>query len=77
MRCIIFFLRSFIHTELAPRQRFHVPSTMQKTKERYHYTTSIDVKNTRYEKDTVTHSKSHVRSESAREQRITLYGSNE
>ena len=46
---------------------------------RYQYTTSVDINNTRYKKDTVTHSESHanVRSESAREQRIALYKSYE
>ena len=49
------------------------------TTERYHYITSVDINNTRYKKDTVTHLESHanVRSESAREQRIALYKSYE
>ena len=55
------------------------------TTERYQYTTSVDINNTRYKKkkrrkkrgNTVTLSESHanVRSESAREQRIALYKS--
>ena len=54
------------------------------TTERYQYTTSVDINNTRYKKrkeeeDKVTHSEYHanVRSESAREQRIALYKSYE
>ena len=45
------------------------------TTERYQYTTSMDINNTRYKKMhslTQNHMR-HVRSESAREQRIALY----
>ena len=56
------------------RDTSHATST-----ERYQYTRSVDINNTSYQKDTVTHSESHanVRSESAREQRTALYKSYE
>ena len=60
---------------ISSRGTSHATST-----ERYQYTTSVDINNTRYtEKDTVIHSESdaNVRSEAAREQRIALYKSYE
>ena len=40
-----------VYTELAPkRQQFHVAQSYAATKERYQYTTSVDIKNTRYKK---------------------------
>ena len=55
------------------------------TKERYQYTTSVDINNTRYKKKEKKkriqslnqNHMQHVRSESAREQRIVLYKSYE
>ena len=60
-------------TENISRGTSHATST-----ERYQYTVSVDIHNTRY-KRIVTHSESHAseRSESAREQRIALYKSYE
>ena len=45
------------------------------TKERYQYTTSVDINDTRYKRiqSLIQNHMRHVRSESAREQRITLY----
>ena len=45
------------------------------TKERYQYTTSVDIDNTRYKKtqSLVQNHMRHMRSESAREQRTALY----
>ena len=45
------------------------------TTERYQYTTSVDINNTRYKRiqSLVQNHMRHVRSESAREQRIALY----
>ena len=45
------------------------------TKERYQYTTSVDINNTRYKRiqSLIQNHMRHVHSESAREQRITLY----
>ena len=49
------------------------------TKERYQYTTSVDISNTRYEmlQLLIHNHMRHVRSESAREQSIALYKSYE
>ena len=73
-----------VHRTCAEMTAFHVAPANQTTTERYQYTTSVDINNTRYKKekekkDTVTHSESHanVRSESAREQRTALYKSYE
>ena len=66
-----------VYTELAPRrQQFHMQQT---TKERCQYSTSVDIKNTRYERiqSLIQNHMRHVRSESAREQRIALYKSEE
>ena len=56
-----------VYTELAPkRQQFHVAQSYAATKERYQYTTSVDIKNTRYKKKKkkkkkgYTHSQSHT-----------------
>ena len=48
-------------------------------KERYQYTISVDIKNTRYKRlqSFIQNHMQHVRSESAREQRIVLYKSYE
>ena len=48
-------------------------------KERYQYTTSVDINNTRYKRiqSLIQNYMRHVRSESAREQRIALYKSYE
>ena len=45
------------------------------TTERYQYTTSVDINNTRYKRiqSLIHNHMRHVRSESAREQRIALY----
>ena len=45
------------------------------TKERYQYTTSVNINNTRYKRiqSLIQNHTRHVRSESAREQRIELY----
>ena len=47
------------------------------TKERYQYTTSVDINNTRYKRmqSLIQNHMQHVRSESAREQRTALYKS--
>ena len=49
------------------------------TKERYQYTTSVDINSTRYKRlqSLIPNHMRHVRSESAREQRIALYKSYE
>ena len=49
------------------------------TKECYQYTISVDINNTRYERiqSLIQNHMRHVRSESAREQRIALYKSYE
>ena len=49
------------------------------TKERYQYTTPVDINDTRYERllSLIQNHMRHVRSESAREQRIALYKSYE
>ena len=51
-----------VYTELAPRrQQFHVAQATQQPESVIStYTTSVDLKNTRYKKDTVTHSESHA-----------------
>ena len=45
------------------------------TKQHYQYTTSVDINNTRYKmlQSLIQNHMRHVRSESAREQRIALY----
>jgi len=52
-------------------------TSLATTKERYQYTTSVDINNTRYERIEllIQNHMQHVRSESAREQRIALYES--
>ena len=49
------------------------------TKDRYQYTTSVDIKNSRYKRiqSLIQNQMRHVRCESAREQRIALYKSDE
>ena len=49
------------------------------TKERYQYTTSVDINNTRYKRiqSLIQNHMRHVRIESAREKRIALYKSYE
>ena len=48
------------------------------TKERYQYTTSVDINNTRYKRiQSLIQSGANMRSESAREQRTALYKSYE
>ena len=49
------------------------------TTQRYQYTTSVDINNTRYKRiqSLIQNHMRHVRSESAREQRMTLYKSYE
>ena len=66
-----------VYTELAPRrQQFHVAATI---KERYQYTTSVDIKNARYERiqSLIQNNMRHERSKSAREKMTALYKGDE
>ena len=66
-----------VHTERAPkRQQFHVAPARQQTKSANQYTTSVGINNTR-SKRIQSLIQNHVRSASAREQRIALYKSYE
>ena len=69
-----------VYTELAPEMAAVSLGTSHATsRERYQYTTTVDIKNTRYKKiQSLIHNYTrYVRSESAREQRIALYKSDE
>ena len=68
-----------VYTELAPRQQqFHVAQAMQHQPITEHIT-SVDIKNTRINRiqSLIQNHMQHVRSESARKQRITLSKSDE
>ena len=64
-----------VHRTCAETTALHMPPA----KERYHYTTSVDINNTHYKKlqSLIQNYVRHVHSESAREQRIVLYKSYE
>ena len=61
------------------RQQFHVAPAMQRPNIAVKYTTSVDIKNTRYKRlqSLIQNHIRHERSESSREQRTALYESNQ